>query len=1015
MKKRTLGTALFFCLAALGLLAFAKPKTAAAGEVPVGNSAMYVGLEVPGGELYLGDDEGLYYVQSTNQVTHDYTSNWNVHYYSGTLHLRNYHGGAIRMLFGHSTSLTLQVLLEGSNSITMTGTLGFGANSLSMTIESVNSSNGTLDIKVENTEAAYSAGIDNCYGASNEKTITIKSNAAVRINTAGRRSYGIISGGKVSVEGTAALDVNAIYNSAGTSDSFSAAVYSMNGRMEINTTGAVNLSAASRSVSLSTNYGYAFYSGGGSSSSYFSCAVKSFPYVSLSSVGYKSKISNIGSVTSDSYSGLIKTYKSSGTFESLLLEKTSGELPITGGTFPDPSFRSFIRNRYDTNIDGFLSSSEISYMKTITVTDETDSSLYGDAYSLAGIEYMTALTDVTWDPYASGPEGTRGNLVELDLRHNEALKTATVKNCRLRELYVNGLSRLTWLDCSHNFLHGPLAGSLPALTDLILRDNMLTELNVSGAPKLDYLDCRINSLGTLDLSANPKLRFLYCDDNSLSALDLTKQTVLEDLTCGGNLFTTLSLTKNTALRWLVVEDSKLTSLNVSKNTALTTLYCSRSDSLKTLTLGTNPNLKWLNCYGSPNLAAINISSCSRLKAAATSGNRLSASVDDYSIMRYFVEDEYNNYECCIDADPGTNLFYSVTGTTYSKPGVDQYFTAFATCGSPGSLSYQWQYRTSSSGTWKDCSSAMEGYRLATMTVPATLGRNGYQYRCKVTNSYGRTGYSPAATLYVIGVQSHPASVSTVTGKSVSFKVTATGGGLKYQWQYKYPGESWKNSGYASAKTAELTFTTVQKYNGLQYRCKVTDAAGNSVYSNTALLSVLKQQPVSASAKVGASVSFTAVGYGTGLKYQWQYKYPGEEWKNSGFTSGKTSKLTFTAQAKYNGLQYRCLITDANGTTVRSKTVKLTILPAITQQPKSTTAAANTTAKFTVKATGAGLKYQWQYQYPNESWKNSGYSSAKTATLEVPALAKYNGLKYRCIITDANGATLTSSAVTLTVR
>ncbi|MBQ6076333.1 MAG: hypothetical protein IJK86_09335, partial [Lachnospiraceae bacterium] len=95
--------------------------------------------------------------------------------------------------------------------------------------------------------------------------------------------------------------------------------------------------------------------------------------------------------------------------------------------------------------------------------------------------------------------------------------------------------------------------------------------------------------------------------------------------------------------------------------------------------------------------------------------------------------------------------------------------------------------------------------------------------------------------------------------------------------------------------------------------------------------------------------------------------------------------------------------------------KLTIIPKITAQPKSVTAAAGATAKFTVTATGAGLKYQWQYKYPDGSWTNSGYSSAKTATLSVPVQARYNGILYRCVITDANGKTVTSNNAKLTVR
>ena len=44
------------------------------------------------------------------------------------------------------------------------------------------------------------------------------------------------------------------------------------------------------------------------------------------------------------------------------------------------------------------------------------------------------------------------------------------------------------------------------------------------------------------------------------------------------------------------------------------------------------------------------------------------------------------------------------------------------------------------------------------------------------------------------------------------------------------------------------------------------------------------------------------------------------------------------------------------------------------------------------------------------------SGAKTATLSVPVIAGRNGLKYHCIITDANGKTVTSDeAALLTVQ
>ena len=71
-------------------------------------------------------------------------------------------------------------------------------------------------------------------------------------------------------------------------------------------------------------------------------------------------------------------------------------------------------------------------------------------------------------------------------------------------------------------------------------------------------------------------------------------------------------------------------------------------------------------------------------------------------------------------------------------------------------------------------------------------------------------------------------------------------------------------------------------------------------------------------------------------------------------------------------------------------------------------------KFSVTATGAGLTYQWQYD-SGKGWTNSTASTAKAAALSVPVTAAKNGFKYRCIITDANGKTKTSSSATLTVK
>ena len=219
----------------------------------------------------------------------------------------------------------------------------------------------------------------------------------------------------------------------------------------------------------------------------------------------------------------------------------------------------------------------------------------------------------------------------------------------------------------------------------------------------------------------------------------------------------------------------------------------------------------------------------------------------------------------------------------------------------------------------------------------------------------------------------------------------------------------------------MSFTASAALSVRKYRCIVSNAAG-SVTSSAATLTVISKptittQPKDVSAVAGETATVSITASGTGLKYQWQFSTDGgATWKNNTSTGYNTASMTFTASASFNGRKYHCIVSNSAGSVTSSAAI-LTVVtkPTITAQPKSITASVGATAKFTVTATGAGLKYQWQYKYPDGSWTNSGYSSAKTATLRVPVLAKYNGIQYRCIITDANGKKLTSSAVTLTVR
>ncbi len=157
----------------------------------------------------------------------------------------------------------------------------------------------------------------------------------------------------------------------------------------------------------------------------------------------------------------------------------------------------------------------------------------------------------------------------------------------------------------------------------------------------------------------------------------------------------------------------------------------------------------------------------------------------------------------------------------------------------GASSYQWQYRTSSTGTWNNCSSATKGYNAATLQPVGTSGRNGYQYRCVVKDAAGNTVTSNAATLKVLYITTQPANVSGAKVSTATFKVAAKNAS-SYQWQYRTSSTgTWNNCSSATKgyNTATLQPVGTSGRNGYQYRCVVKDAAGNTVTSNAATLTV----------------------------------------------------------------------------------------------------------------------------------------------------------------------------------
>jgi len=203
------------------------------------------------------------------------------------------------------------------------------------------------------------------------------------------------------------------------------------------------------------------------------------------------------------------------------------------------------------------------------------------------------------------------------------------------------------------------------------------------------------------------------------------------------------------------------------------------------------------------------------------------------------------------------------------------------------------------------------------------------------------------------ITAHPSNQTVTTPATASFSVTAaaTGGGtLSYQWQRSTnSGGSWANvttgtGGTTSSYTTAATSVSGGNANNAdQWRCVVTETGGTnpgSVNSNAATLTVnaapsgptINTHPSNQTVTTPATATFTvaATTSGGALSYQWQRSTNGGgSWANVTTGTGGTASSYTTAATSVSGGnannadQYRCAVTDSNGTT-NSNAATLTV-------------------------------------------------------------------------------------------
>jgi len=226
----------------------------------------------------------------------------------------------------------------------------------------------------------------------------------------------------------------------------------------------------------------------------------------------------------------------------------TGKTPVSED-FPDPQFRKYVLDNFDTDKDGSLGMSELSKVTKIWLDT-------GNVGSVAGI-------------------GKFKNLLELHLYGPES---ETVENSGLlTELDLSGNSKLRILECIRNNVASIVFPEDSELEEVYCWKNKLTALDVSMLSELRNLECAQNdfSMRSIDLSHNPKLEDLCVNDCCLTKLDISHNPHLTRLFCYSNNLAHLDVTSNPELVSLGANDNLLRAIDLNNNIRIQ--YCNLCD------------------------------------------------------------------------------------------------------------------------------------------------------------------------------------------------------------------------------------------------------------------------------------------------------------------------------------------------------------------------------------------------------------------------------------------------------
>ena len=335
---------------------------------------------------------------------------------------------------------------------------------------------------------------------------------------------------------------------------------------------------------------------------------------------------------------------------------------------------------------------------------------------------------------------------------------------------------------------------------------------------------------------------------------------------------------------------------------------------------------------------------------------------------------------------GTATIYyvpSITSNPSNKTITEGSNTTFGISASGHGLSYRWQVSTDSGAHWSNLSNGTHYSNVtsATMNVlNATLGMDGYLYRCKVSGTCDPVAYSNSAVLHVNPLLPTIVTtlVNTTTCQDVDFDVDIAVthfinvGSVSLALNYD---------------TSKLTYLGYENLNSALEDGSIFVNERNGVI----YVSWMSVDGATIDGGILMSLKFNGI-------------------------AGNTTLTWNTSRCEYANVQGMIFPSS-----YQNGTVTVYAAPSISSQPSNRTIVEGSSTSISINASGRTLSYQWQSR-PDEGslWTdlaNGGhYGNVTGSTLNINnATLEMNGRQYRCIVSGECEPEVVSNHAILTVR